>query len=89
MHSTRKFREILVFLKLVKKGACIDYDNVIVIVPVVLGGAGGAMAPPDLGRSVNPISIKGGKLCLPNNTGPESDTKVNQTSTKTMTMTLL
>ena len=26
---------------------------------VVPGGAGGAMAPPDFGRSVNPISTKG------------------------------
>jgi hypothetical protein len=37
--------------------------------PVVPGGAGGAMAPPIFGRSVNPISTKGGRLCLPNNTG--------------------
>ena len=37
--------------------------------PVVPGGAGGAMAPPDFGRSVNPISTKGGTLCPPNNTG--------------------
>ena len=36
---------------------------------VVPGGAGGAMAPPDFGRSVNPFSIKGGKLCPPNDTG--------------------
>ena len=28
--------------------------------PVVPGGAGGAMAPPDFGRSVNSISNKGG-----------------------------
>ena len=34
--------------------------------PVVPGGA---MAPPDFGRSVNPISTKGGRLCPPNNTG--------------------
>ena len=27
------------------------------------------MAPPDFGRSVNPISTKGGRLCPPNNTG--------------------
>ena len=27
--------------------------------PVVHGGAGGAMAPPDFGRSVNPISTWG------------------------------
>ena len=39
--------------------------------PVVPGGAGGAMTPPQFGRSVNPISIstKGGRLCPPNNTG--------------------
>ena len=37
--------------------------------PVVPGGAGGAMAPPDFGRSVNPISTKGGRLFPPNNTG--------------------
>ena len=30
--------------------------------PVVPGSAGGAMAPPDFGRSVNPISTKGGRL---------------------------
>ena len=28
--------------------------------PVVPGGAGGPMAPPDFGRSVNPISTRGG-----------------------------
>ena len=32
--------------------------------------AGGAMAPPDFGRSVNPISTRGeGRLCPSNNTG--------------------
>ena len=36
---------------------------------VVPGGAGGAMAPPDFGTSVNPISAKGGRLFPPNNTG--------------------
>ena len=36
---------------------------------VVPGGAGGAMTPPDFGRSVNPISTKGGRFCPPNNTG--------------------
>ena len=30
-----------------------------------LGGAGGAMAPPVFGRSVNPISTKAGRLCPP------------------------
>ena len=37
--------------------------------PVVPGGDGGAMAPPDFGKSVNPISTRGGRLCPPNNTG--------------------
>ena len=37
--------------------------------PVVPGVAGDAMAPPDFGRSVNPISAKGGRLFPPNNTG--------------------
>ena len=33
---------------------------------VVPGGAGGAMAPQDFGRSVNPISTRWDKLCTPN-----------------------
>ena len=33
---------------------------------VVPGGAGSAMAPPDFGRSVNPISTRGDRLCPPN-----------------------
>ena len=36
---------------------------------VVPGSAGDAMAPPDFGRTVNPISTKGSRLCTPNNTG--------------------
>ena len=37
---------------------------------VVPGGVGVAMAPPNFGRSVNPISIRGrGRLCPPNNSG--------------------
>ena len=36
--------------------------------PVVPGAAVGAMAPPDFGRSINPISTKGGRLCPPKNT---------------------
>ena len=36
---------------------------------VVPGGAGGAKAPSDFGRSVNPISTKGGRLYPLNNTG--------------------
>ena len=34
--------------------------------PVVPGCAGCAMAHPDFGRSVNPISTRGDKLCPPN-----------------------
>ena len=34
--------------------------------PVVPGGA---MTPPNFGRSVNPISTYGGRLCPPNDTG--------------------
>ena len=37
--------------------------------PVVPGCAGCAMAHPDFGRSVNPISTKGGRLYPSNNTG--------------------
>ena len=33
---------------------------------VVPEGAGGAMVPPDFGRSVNPISARGDRLCPPN-----------------------
>ena len=37
---------------------------------VVPGGAGGAMAAPDFGRSVTLISTRGeGRLCLSSNTG--------------------
>ena len=36
---------------------------------VVPGLAEGAMAPPDFGRPLNPISAKGGTLFPPNNTG--------------------
>ena len=36
--------------------------------PVVPGGAGDAMAPPDFDRSVNPILTKVGRLCPSNNT---------------------
>ena len=36
---------------------------------VVPGGAAGAIAPPDCGRSVNPISTRRGRLCTPYNTG--------------------
>ena len=37
--------------------------------PVIPGGSGATMAPPDFGRSVNPISTKGDRLCPPNNSG--------------------
>ena len=32
---------------------------------VVSGGAGGTLAPPEFGSSVNPIPTRGGKLCPP------------------------
>ena len=32
-------------------------------------GSGGVMAPQDFGRPVNPVSTRGGRLCLPNYTG--------------------
>jgi hypothetical protein len=37
--------------------------------PVVPGGAGGAMTPPNFGRSVNSLSTKGGRLCTPTTPG--------------------
>ena len=37
--------------------------------PVVPGGAEGAMAPPYFGRSVNPISTRGSRLCSHITTG--------------------
>ena len=33
---------------------------------VIPGGAGGFMAPPDFGRSVNPISTRGDRFCRTN-----------------------
>ena len=48
---------------------CIIIYNQCHFRPVVPGGAGGAMAPPDFGRSVNPISTKGDRLCPPCNSG--------------------
>ena len=33
------------------------------------GGAGGALAPPDFFRTVNPISTRRDRSCPPNNTG--------------------
>ena len=41
----------------------IEFDfnsNIVNVRPVFPGGAGDAMAPPDYGRSFNPISTKGG-----------------------------
>ena len=37
---------------------------------VVPGGSGGAMTPPDFGRSVNPISTRKGRLCPPHTGTP-------------------
>ena len=45
---------------------CVELDwqnNHTTCMGVVPGDAGGAMAPPDFGRSVTPISTKGGRLC--------------------------
>ena len=44
-------------------------DSGLPLGPVIPGGAMGALAPPHFGRSVNPISTKGGILCPLNNTG--------------------
>ena len=47
-------------------------DNVAPLVEIGLTDLlkyGGVMAPQNFGRSVNPISTKGGRLCPPNNTG--------------------
>ena len=44
-------------------------SSVVTVRGVVPGDVGGAMVPPDLGRLVNPISTRGGRLCPPNNTG--------------------
>ena len=43
--------------------ASLDYRG------VIPGGVGGTIAPTDFGRSLNPISTRGDRLCLPNNTG--------------------
>ena len=46
------------------------YDNILKeFRHVIPGGAGDAMEPQDFGRLVNPISIKVGRLCPPNNIG--------------------
>ena len=50
----------------------IEFDfnsNIVNVRPVFPGGAGDAMAPPDIGRSVNPISTRRGRLCPTNITG--------------------
>ena len=43
-------------------------DDPIVFRPVVPEGAGDVMVSPVFGRSVNPVSTKGDRLCPPNNT---------------------
>ena len=48
---------------------CIDRTTCICIMCIKGVVPGGAMATPDFGRSVNPISHQGGRLCPPNNTG--------------------
>ena len=42
------------------------YTRLSTIRGVVRGSAGCAMAHPDFGRSVNPISTRGDRLCTPN-----------------------
>ena len=54
MHTTKK-----------ECGGTVDW-LFIVCRPVVPGCAGSAMAHPDFGRSVNPISTRGDRLCPPN-----------------------
>ena len=56
------------------KAGCLKVQNINIgpgfqVRGVVPGGAGGGIAPPNFGRSVNPISTRGSRLCLPNNTG--------------------
>ena len=46
----------------------ISLSYTILCMPVVPWGAGSAMAPPNFGRSVNPISTKVGRLCPANST---------------------
>ena len=59
---------------------------VICIRPVVPGGAGGTMAPPDFGRLVNPVSTKGGRLKF---IYSEKATKFCEISTRDVTVTKL
>ena len=40
--------------------------NTFIYRAVVSGGAGGTLAPPESGSSVNPIPTRGGRLCPPN-----------------------
>ena len=52
--------------------SCEQSSILVVLLPVVcIAGLSslGVPAPPDFGRSVNPISTKGGRLCPPNITG--------------------
>ena len=44
----------------------VSSKNTYIFRPVVPGCAGCAMAHPDFGRSVNPISTRGDRLCPPN-----------------------
>ena len=43
-------------------------DSGLPLGPVIPGGAMGALAPPHFGRSINPISTKGGRLRPTNDT---------------------
>ena len=57
-------------------------------------GVSGVLAPPDFGRSVNPISTKGGRFYSPNNTGtlgfsdlPTALVVINTTEAKRLSTT--
>ena len=49
---------------------------------VARGGAEGARAPPEFGRSVNPIQTRGGRLCPPHYCQPPRIQKAIYTSAK-------
>ena len=51
--------------KYIKADTVLPYSSAL-LRPVVPGCAGCAMAHPDFGRSVNPISTRGDRLCPPN-----------------------
>ena len=58
------FQEILIYWQLFYR--LVTIISLLWARPVVPGCAGCAMAHPDFGRSVNPISTRGDRLCPPN-----------------------